>query len=1017
MWHRFSRSNLKKNGGGFWRLLYALPLFVLLLSSFLSIASVVWPHKAEAAGLTDRGIRNAQLRWVNFGTIDAKIDGQELTFRMSADLKKGFGIFRVQNYSCSGQITFDKWSGRSAPSQAKLDLDYIPADNAVNGGCQNVGDPGYAIPKTVADPQNFKIYFSITSDLHTINPWNGDSDWQFTQSQKYSTLFTRNSESGQVCQDIISVNPVSKTYRLYELTTSGGFVAPDGIHAQGCFLADKNGFIPVDDGTSYPLGGAGVASLTPDNLKKAATTAPPPGGGNGGVGNTADSNKQLGCDGQFTSPITWILCPIINDVLVPAINWIDGLITDQLDINTAPIFGNASGNNCKNPSNASSAYYCAWQSFRNLALGLLAIAGLVIIISQALGMEILDAYTIRKTLPKLLTAVIGISLSWPLMHFAIDLSNGLGLGVRHLIYAPFHGLNENLNFSSGASALAITGALPAWILIGGLGGLLALAATAGLAVLVAITILILRQIAIILLMLLSPIAFVAYILPNTNRVWRLWWDSFSKALLMFPLIAGFIAAGRVFSAIAVQSGDTIHQVIGFVAYFAPYFMIPMTLRMAGGLVGGLGNFVNSRAQGGFNFLRNARAEAGKKKQAEYAQKFTTGGFKPIVPARFKTLNSLNRGLVNATNNVGRRYHAGLIRGGLGFGARGETALEESLMEGAEAAQKEPAMHENATINGFNRLMVLMAKHKGNETAAMAELRGWYGGDRNEYNRAFQGHELEEKLTDAQARLRNVGGYNPARAVASYLAMGRDGTAIRDVRDSGEIAAWVSEGSAATAYNLLSQVASDSKRNARSELSPSQDHKAALVGATVAAHKGQTVADYDLIIDRATMSGAGGEGAYSVMMNAPSRVVRGNVEHATDIIRRYNNDPTSVDFKDAAQAAAVIRDLQSNSRYAKTDNKVALMEAMSVGDREKQLKDFLGSSVQTITDDQGNEVHIRPTASVTNDYGDRVGVKLRTGQDYVDQIDGGPGPAIPDQLLHDMDVQAHQQPEPPPEQQQ
>ncbi len=324
------------------------------------------------------------------------------------------------------------------------------------------------------------------------------------------------------------------------------------------------------------------------------------------------ANKQLGCEGQFSSPLTWIVCPVVNDILVPVINFIDNMITDQLNVKTSAIFCDT-GDTCK-------AYYAAWQSFRNIALGLMTIAGLAIVIAQALGMEILDAYTIRKTLPRLLIAAVAITLSWPLMRFLINLSDDLGFGVRHLIYAPFSGLSDTLDLSFGGGIANIfgsagvgVGAVAGWLVLGGFGALIAYAGTAALAVFVAILVLILRQVAIILLMLLAPIAIIMYILPNTQRVYRLWWESFSKALLMFPLIAAFIATGRVFSAIAIHNGSFINQLIGFTAYFAPYFMIPLTFKMAGATMSGLGNFVQSRAQGGFSMLSGFRGQQRKQR--------------------------------------------------------------------------------------------------------------------------------------------------------------------------------------------------------------------------------------------------------------------------------------------------------------------------------------------------------------------------------------------------------------------
>jgi hypothetical protein len=373
------------------------------------------------------------------------------------------------------------------------------------------------------------------------------------------------------------------------------------------------------------LGGFNAATnnTISDPVKdRADNTVDPSKTGNDTAGN---DQKQLDCDTQFNNPLTWIICPVV-DTLAGIIDGLDRLITKQLTIKTSDIFCD-SGGTCN-------AYYSAWQSFRNIALGIMAIFGLVIIISQALGWEILDAYTLRKALPRFLIAAVGVTLSWPVMQFLVELTNALGLGVRQLIYLPFKDLGNTLDLSFGGSitnfifgglitgsvaGAAVGGAAAGAVgfqLLGGIGALLAYMGTAALAVFIAIVILILRQVAIILLMLLAPLAIVAFIFPNTQKVYKLWWDSFSKALLMFPLIAAFIATGRVFSSVAIESGGALNQMIAFLAYFAPYFMIPFTLKFAGAAVGGLGNFVNSRASGGFAALgkfRQSRRQKGRER--------------------------------------------------------------------------------------------------------------------------------------------------------------------------------------------------------------------------------------------------------------------------------------------------------------------------------------------------------------------------------------------------------------------
>ena len=65
---------------------------------------------------------------------------------------------------------------------------------------------------------------------------------------------------------------------------------------------------------------------------------------------------------------------------------------------------------------------------------------------------------------------------------------------------------------------------------------------AALALFTGLVIIVIRQIVVVLLAILAPIALVLYILPGTEKAWKMWWNSFWGALIMFPLIEAFIAA-------------------------------------------------------------------------------------------------------------------------------------------------------------------------------------------------------------------------------------------------------------------------------------------------------------------------------------------------------------------------------------------------------------------------------------------------------------------------------------------
>jgi len=577
----------------------ALPLVLTAAPILTSTASALTPDQQSEAD-----IKNARLTWVDFGTIKGEIGSQTYFFKYSP--RNSLREYTTKEHSCFASVFVDGDYFVNAgnpdakgPSSVSLDMDYIHNDpEAVSDSkskCRNVGEKDSRITRPIGSPENFSIHFYKSKDGTTISRWDNQTSWDFSQSTKYPNLYTRNSESD--CQDTVKVS--GNSYFIYELTpnfnNSTREKPPADIRADdGCFIA-KEPTSGVQNGVAQKMG-------IPTNEAGPVAT----GGGSSGSTAAEDAESQLACDAG-SNPLSWIMCPAI-DAMVDIINEVDGIITDQLTIKTNNIF-------CENKGSCN-AYYSAWQSFRNIALGLMAVVGLIILIAQALGMEILDAYVIRKTLPRLLIAAVGITLSWPIMNLFVQFTNDLGLGIRHLIYLPFAQLNGeiDLNFGSGASdgifnfifgaagtGLAVIG------IIGGIGALLLYAITGMLAVLVAIIVLVLRQVLITLLVILAPIAIIAYVLPNTLKIYKFWWESFSKALLMFPLIAAFIASGRVFSAIALESKGPVSQLIGFVAYFAPYFLIALTFRFAGGALSQLGGFVNDRSKGGFDRLRQGRA--------------------------------------------------------------------------------------------------------------------------------------------------------------------------------------------------------------------------------------------------------------------------------------------------------------------------------------------------------------------------------------------------------------------------
>jgi hypothetical protein len=371
--------------------------------------------------------------------------------------------------------------------------------------------------------------------------------------------------------------------------------------------------------------------------------------------------QTVTCSIVWHNPLSWFVCPAVSSIQ-DIMNSLGSAITKYL---TIPSYYFNAGSTTGKP------LYEAWDSVRDIALALLAIITLVMVFSQAVSIGPFDAYTVKKVLPRLIIAAILITLSWPLIGLMIGISNGFGNGIRYLIFAPFRNLPA-VSFSAGSEAL-----------VGGLGigaalglfGTLTLGLMAAVALFTGLIVIVLRQIIVILLAVLSPIALVLYIMPGTEKVWKMWWNSFWGVLIMFPLIEAFIAFGSVFSKITMASGNTglLDKIIAYIAIYIPYFLLPMTVRFAGGMMQAIGGKVTQISSGAQKGLNKRRKETviRNKQEGKY------GG-------RFKGTNPVSKGLSSAYGAIfaGPR---GWVPGGSGKAVRSQNKLIGDAMYKKENA--------------------------------------------------------------------------------------------------------------------------------------------------------------------------------------------------------------------------------------------------------------------------------------------------------------------------------------------
>jgi len=303
-------------------------------------------------------------------------------------------------------------------------------------------------------------------------------------------------------------------------------------------------------------------------------------------GNT-DQASSCSIDG-----IGWIICPVVNFLAKIADGAFKYLANNFLSTSASIV-------------STDSDTYRAWTVMRSIANVAFVIAFLIIIFSQITSVGISN-YGIKKLLPRIIIAAILVNLSYFICQIAVDLSNILGYSLQSLLAGlvpPSTGISGTwsggsfwTNTAGGVIAVG-AGAAIAWA---SLAALIPVLLAAVVALIMILFILVARQALIILLVVLSPLAFVAFLLPNTSDWFKKWQKAFTAMLMLFPIIALVFGASRFASGIltdvfsANEAGDTnnLGQIVSAAILVLPLFVVPGLLKKSLDGVGSLGTKMN-----------------------------------------------------------------------------------------------------------------------------------------------------------------------------------------------------------------------------------------------------------------------------------------------------------------------------------------------------------------------------------------------------------------------------------------
>lgn len=304
--------------------------------------------------------------------------------------------------------------------------------------------------------------------------------------------------------------------------------------------------------------------------------------------------------------VGWIICPAIN-FMATILDYSFTFLADSFLSTNIKILQDTN-------------LETAWGMMRSVANVMFVIAFLAIIYSQLTGGGI-GNYGVKRMLPRIIIAAILVNISLIICQLAVDISNILGYSLKGVfdgIQTQISADNQiNTTGGAGNTGLEIAGQVIGWLALAGGAAMLIMSITgpvilaAVLAVLMIVLMLFARTALIVILTIVAPLAFVAYLLPNTEKWFKKWYQLFFTLLLLFPLVAVVFGASALTASILNGIGSTqgsdgwMIQVTALGVATIPFFMVPALLKSSlngigtiGAKLSGFANKQGAKASGG-----------------------------------------------------------------------------------------------------------------------------------------------------------------------------------------------------------------------------------------------------------------------------------------------------------------------------------------------------------------------------------------------------------------------------------
>ncbi len=604
----------------------------------------------------------------------------------------------VYNQLATHRQTYTKdLGGYMSKTEKYVLLKYDPSNNIQNGA--NQGDDGKWVFIGKSEAKAADAAVKNNSNFDSVSSLVFTAEQKTTLHQFYFNEFYRaklicNGDEGYdslPAGAIEAIKSGDKTCYAIAMAHVGSDSPQDKVHA----ITPKLTWYV--DYTFEQL----VKNMTEDELLGAQTAA-----------NSTDSGKNSEEDRDpdcFTNAgaLGSIICPAIDGASKHVEQAYTNLVEPYLQIDALLFDASTTG------GKAVQKIWGIFQGFANLAFVLIF---LFVIFSQLTGVGI-DNYGIKKILPKLIIGAVLINLSYIICQLAVDMSNILGIAIKGLINNAGEEVgsivsNLNVNLNSGhaksvplkvptgtlvvvgiASVLGVTQFLSAGmaILIPALVALVSIA----VGVMFLFIMLALRQAIAVILVVVSPMAFAAYLLPNTKKLlFDKWVEAFKGMLIAYPICSALVYGGDLVSKILLASegtgadGTTDITSLGIIlsaaaVSIAPIFFIPSVIKKGMDGIAGLSTIMN-KAQGtiGGNATKQANARLNNSRLTDYQNR--------------RSQEQSNR--ANARRDEKKFKAAGKRMGKL------QRKIDQSGLGGLSTSERAAYQDATSTINSRNKQM-------------------------------------------------------------------------------------------------------------------------------------------------------------------------------------------------------------------------------------------------------------------------------------------------------------------------